>query len=393
MVIWIIGMSASGKTTLAKEMVSQLNDNGEKWLLMDGDRFRSILGEDLGHTVDDRRKVGERIMNFSHECSQQGINLIVSILSIFPEHQDLNRLNIDEYKEIFLDVSLEKLKERDNKNLYKNAEDGVIKNVVGIDIPFPKPKDSDIVINNNEDLDSIASVANRALKKLNLLDSRYQYTYTRMDLLSHKEKYQYTKFIGEEFLEAYKRDRKEKLNYLEDKVKVLMSSFSSDNGITKRLALFGKNPMIKSELIEDELGRFTLEEKSILEIESFLLDWIDLINDEKIIESELKNQIFSMVKKFEITKRLFQTYSFPDMKRGDDEVLNLMPYILFHTLLFKSIDKVKSKEEEMILFNCALKVGDIISSSINRITTPCEVILSRNAFEMELDYFRSIRSL
>ena len=199
--------------------------------------------------------------------------------------------------------------------------------------------------------------------------------------------------LGSSFLEAYKRDRKEKLNYLEDKVKVLMSSFSSDNGNTKRLALFGKNPMIKSELIEDELGRFTLEEKSILEIESFLLDWIDLINDEKIIESELKNQIFSMVKKFEITKRLFQTYSFPDMKRGDNEVLNLMPYILFHTLLFKSIDKVKSKEEEMILFNCALKVGDIISSSINRITTPCEVILSRNAFEMELDYFRSIRSL
>ena len=56
MVIWLIGMSASGKTTIGKKLFDKLSASNEKWIFLDGDTFRNILGEDLGHTIEDRRK-------------------------------------------------------------------------------------------------------------------------------------------------------------------------------------------------------------------------------------------------------------------------------------------------------------------------------------------------
>ena len=56
MVIWIIGMSASGKTTIGKKLHERLLLSEEKWIFLDGDTFRNILGEDLGHTVENRKK-------------------------------------------------------------------------------------------------------------------------------------------------------------------------------------------------------------------------------------------------------------------------------------------------------------------------------------------------
>ena len=61
MIIWLIGMSASGKTTIGKKLFNQLQQSSEQWLFLDGDTFRNILGEDLGHSIDDRRKNAYRI--------------------------------------------------------------------------------------------------------------------------------------------------------------------------------------------------------------------------------------------------------------------------------------------------------------------------------------------
>ena len=53
MVIWLIGMSASGKTTIGKKLYDKLKFSKDKWIFLDGDIFRNILGDDLGHTIED----------------------------------------------------------------------------------------------------------------------------------------------------------------------------------------------------------------------------------------------------------------------------------------------------------------------------------------------------
>ena len=77
---------------------------------------------------------------------QQNINVVSCVLSIFPEWQDWNRKNFSQYYEIYIYSSIERLKKYDDKGIYGKAKKGDINNVVGLDIPFPEPKRSNLVI-------------------------------------------------------------------------------------------------------------------------------------------------------------------------------------------------------------------------------------------------------
>jgi len=159
MVIWIIGMSGAGKTTFALNVVDLIRKSGKDVVLLDGDAIRNLLDNDVDHSIEGRRKNAERISKFTSFLHKQGINVVVSVLSIFPDLRIWNRENIDKYYEVYIKVSLENLVKRDIKNLYRPAIAGKIKNVVGIDIDFPEPKNVDLIIDNNQDISDFKSVA------------------------------------------------------------------------------------------------------------------------------------------------------------------------------------------------------------------------------------------
>lgn len=163
MIIWIIGLSSSGKTTIGKKLFSRLKDNKEKWVFLDGDDFRRMMGEDLGHTVEDRRRNAVRMTNLCKFLDSYGISAVVCILSLFHDNQRSNRDTFSEYLEVYIDVKMEKLVQRDNKDMYKKALEGKIKNVVGVDIPFIPPASPDIVIDNNDDNPDFDSIADRII--------------------------------------------------------------------------------------------------------------------------------------------------------------------------------------------------------------------------------------
>jgi len=82
---------------------------------------------------------------------------VCAILSIFPEIRDWNKKNLSHYYEVFIDSPIEDLKKRDGKKLYEDFDKNKIKNVVGLDIKFKKPNDSNLIINNNNTLDYLLS--------------------------------------------------------------------------------------------------------------------------------------------------------------------------------------------------------------------------------------------
>jgi len=163
MVIWIIGLSGAGKTTLATRVVNRIRQSNENVVLLDGDAIRTLFGNDVDHTVEGRRRNAERLSALSKFLADQGVHVVAAVLSIFPEWQKWNRDNIAGYTEVYLKTSMETLFRRDTKNLYAGAKRGEIVNVVGVDIPFPEPKNPDLVIDNDLDREDFTELVDRIM--------------------------------------------------------------------------------------------------------------------------------------------------------------------------------------------------------------------------------------
>ena len=166
MVVWLIGLSGSGKTTLANEIVANINIESKNTILLDGDLIREIFGNDLGYSMEERLLNANRICQLGKFLDDQGINVVCSILSIFPETREWNRKNVRDYYEVFIDVPIEMLVERDSKGIYGKYNRGEISEVVGMDINFPIPDKVDLVIKNTKSKSDLLTYAKYIVKKL-----------------------------------------------------------------------------------------------------------------------------------------------------------------------------------------------------------------------------------
>jgi len=170
MVIWLIGLSGVGKTEIGQELFTLFKQNNSNCVFIDGDIIRDIFNNDLGHSLEERKKNSRRISRLCHFLSRQNISVVCSILSISHEDQQWNRDNIENYYEVFLNVPLEILLKRDSKGIYKKALKGEISDVVGMDIEFNSPPNADLTINNTGD-QSVKEIANNIFKFITEIDS------------------------------------------------------------------------------------------------------------------------------------------------------------------------------------------------------------------------------
>ena len=157
MVIWIIGLSGSGKTSLAKNLFKNMR---EKKIMVDGDMVRKYITYKLKYSIKDREKNSQLISDLCKFLEKQGFLVICSILSIFTEHQKINRKKFEDYFQIFIHSEISNLKNRNINKIYSK------KNVVGKNIKFPKPYKNDLIIGNDFRPYSQKKI-NQIIKKIN----------------------------------------------------------------------------------------------------------------------------------------------------------------------------------------------------------------------------------
>jgi adenylylsulfate kinase-like enzyme len=166
MVVWIIGLSGAGKTTLASEVVARVRQKQSNVALIDGDMVREIFGNDLGYSMQDRLTNAKRICQLGKLLDEQGIHVVCAILSLFPETRDWNRENLRNYYEVFIDTPMQDLINRDCKGIYSRFRKGEARDVAGMDIDFPRPENADLIINNTNSREQLLSYAQAIAEKM-----------------------------------------------------------------------------------------------------------------------------------------------------------------------------------------------------------------------------------
>ena len=144
-VLWLTGISGSGKSTIANALANKLHQKGYLTYVLDGDNIRNGLNHDLGFTKSDRIENIRRIAEVSKLMFDSGIIVITAFISPFIAEREMARklFDIDSFIEIFVDVPIEIAMKRDVKGLYKKFKDGEIKNFTGFDSKYEKPMNPD----------------------------------------------------------------------------------------------------------------------------------------------------------------------------------------------------------------------------------------------------------
>jgi bifunctional enzyme CysN/CysC len=172
LVIWLTGLSGSGKSTIANHLERLLYAQGIHTYLLDGDNIRHGLNSDLGFTPSDRVENIRRVAEVSRLMVDAGLVVITAFISPYEADRQRARelFNDKQFIEVFVNTPLEIAEHRDPKGLYKKARNGEIPNFTGIGSPYEEPINPEIVIKTNQ-----ATPQESALKLFTYLNQVLQY--------------------------------------------------------------------------------------------------------------------------------------------------------------------------------------------------------------------------
>ncbi|MCK9203481.1 MAG: adenylyl-sulfate kinase [Bacteroidales bacterium] len=147
-VIWLTGLSSSGKTTIARHLEEELFSRGFLTQILDGDNVRTGINKNLGFSAEDRFENIRRIAEISKLFLQCGIITINCFISPTEEIREMARHIIGEgdFFEIYINAPLNICEGRDVKGLYCRARRGEIKEFTGVTAPFEVPETCDLEI-------------------------------------------------------------------------------------------------------------------------------------------------------------------------------------------------------------------------------------------------------
>ena len=167
-VIWFTGLSASGKSTLAQNVQSELFERGCQAFVLDGDNIRHGLNKDLGFSPEDREENIRRIGEVAKLFADAGMIAMTAFISPYRADRDKARaIAGDRFIEVFVYADLAVCEERDPKGLYKKARAGQIPEFTGISAPYEEPLKPELTVDTGKESleESTARVLNYLIER------------------------------------------------------------------------------------------------------------------------------------------------------------------------------------------------------------------------------------
>ena len=151
-IIWMTGLSGSGKSTIAREIERRLFLKGFNVFVLDGDNVRKGINKGLSFSPEGRTENIRRTAEVANLFAQAGFIVIVSLISPYvSERKRARDIRPEIFKEIFIDASLKECKKRDVKGLYAKVAKGEIKNFTGISSPYEEPLNPELTLNTEKE--------------------------------------------------------------------------------------------------------------------------------------------------------------------------------------------------------------------------------------------------
>jgi adenylylsulfate kinase len=149
--VWMTGLSAAGKTTLAHALRDALNARHLASAVIDGDDLRRTICRDLGFSAEDRRENVRRAAQACRSLNQEGTIAIAALVSPYRDDRQMARevIEADRFLEVFVATPLSICEQRDPKGLYKRARAGEVANLTGVSDPYEPPMNAALTIDTN----------------------------------------------------------------------------------------------------------------------------------------------------------------------------------------------------------------------------------------------------
>lgn len=166
--LWMTGLSGSGKSTVAIALERELHRRGRLVRLLDGDNVRTGINRGLGFSAEDRTENIRRIAEVSKLFVETGVITIACFVSPTRDLREMARNIVGEadFKEIFISTPLEECERRDVKGLYARARRGEVKNFTGISAPFEAPEHPALSLDTSKL--SVEESVNKIIELLNI---------------------------------------------------------------------------------------------------------------------------------------------------------------------------------------------------------------------------------
>lgn len=172
--VWLTGLPAAGKSTIANMLERRLHFAGRHTYLLDGDEVRLGLNKDLGYSEADRIENIRRVSEVARLLVDAGLIAIVSFISPYRGQRDRARALFEpgEFVEVFVDTPLQECERRDPKGLYAKARRGELKDFTGIDSPYEPPVSPEVHLQTTlQSPDRCVDMICRVLTPILVLDS------------------------------------------------------------------------------------------------------------------------------------------------------------------------------------------------------------------------------
>ncbi|MDP0490305.1 MAG: adenylyl-sulfate kinase [Verrucomicrobiota bacterium JB023] len=166
-VLWMYGLSGSGKSTIATQVEKSLRAQNRLTVVLDGDNLRSGLNSDLGFTDEDRNENVRRTAEVAKIFANQGLITIVSVITPLRRFRDLARNVIGaDFREVYVHANFETCAQRDPKGLYQKVASGKVASFTGKDSGFEQPESCDLFLDTEQQ-----SVDDSAQAVIQLIDA------------------------------------------------------------------------------------------------------------------------------------------------------------------------------------------------------------------------------